>query len=133
MAPPTVSSAGWPTITSVPCHLSFACASSVAAPTHEVMCTSWPQACITGTVSPASFFVVTLLAKGRPVFSGTGSASRSVRSITVGPGPFFRTPTTPVLPTPVVTSKPARRSRSAILAAVFSSWKESSGDWCRSR
>ena len=46
---------------------------------------SCPQACITWTVSPASFFVVTLLAYARPVFSSTGSASMSARTRTVGP------------------------------------------------
>jgi hypothetical protein len=50
---------------------------------------------------------VALLANARLVFSRTGSASISVRSITVGPGPFFRIATTPVPPTPVVTSKPS--------------------------
>ena len=30
-----------------------------------------------------------MLAKGSPVFSATGSASSSVRSMTVGPAPFF--------------------------------------------
>ena len=47
---------------------------------------------------------MTVLANGSPVFSSTGSASSSVRNITVGPGPFFITATMPVLPTPVVTS-----------------------------
>ena len=36
-----------------------------------------------------------LLAYGNPVFSSTGSASRSVRTITVGPVPFFITAMTP--------------------------------------
>ena len=85
------------------------------------MWTSWPQACITGTVAPELSFVVILLAYGRPVFSSTGSASRSVRIITVGPAPFLSSPTTPVPAIPVVTSNPSARSRSASLAAVFSS------------
>ena len=42
------------------------CASSAAAPTSEVMWTSWPQACITGTTSPASFFAVDLARVGQP-------------------------------------------------------------------
>ena len=61
-APLTISSAGCPTKTSVPCHRSFARESIVAAPIHEAMWISWPQACITGTVSPASFFTLTVLA-----------------------------------------------------------------------
>ncbi len=65
---------------------------------------SCPQACITWTVSPASFFAVTWLAYARPVFSSTGSASMSARTRTVGPAPFFMTATTPVFPTPVATS-----------------------------
>src|SRR5258705_868 len=48
---------------------------------------SWPHACITGTVTPARFFTMDVLANGTPVFSATGSASSSVRSITVGPPP----------------------------------------------
>ncbi len=56
------SSDGWPTRTSVPRQRPFAFASSAAAPTSEVMWTSWPQACITGTTLPASSFVVTWLA-----------------------------------------------------------------------
>ena len=131
-APLTVSSAGWPTITSVPRHRSFCCASSVAAPTQDVMCTSCPQACITGTVFPVASVVVTCDAYGRPVFSSTGNASSSVRRSTVGPLPFFNTPTTPVPPTPVVTSYPSLRSSSAIFTAVFSSCEDSSGFLCRS-
>ena len=56
---------------------------------HADMWMSCPHACITGTSCPAAFFVVTVLANGRPVFSATGSASSSVRSMTVGPAPFF--------------------------------------------
>ena len=41
---------------------------------------------------------------GKPVASSTGSASISARSMTVGPSPLRSRPTTPVLPTPVVTS-----------------------------
>ena len=61
-APLPRSSAGWPMRNSVPRHRSFALARRVAAPTNEVMCTSCPQACMTGTVAPESSFAVTLLA-----------------------------------------------------------------------
>jgi len=61
----------------------------------------------------------TLLAKGRPVCSLIGKASSSVRSKSVGPSPFFRTATTPLPPTRVVTMKPARCHSSASRAAVF--------------
>ena len=50
----------------------------------------------------------------------------SARSISTGPGPFFITATTPVLPTPVVTSKPSfcasaasRAARAHLLHAQF--------------
>ena len=88
---------------------------------------SCPHACMTGTSWPAAFLVVTLLAKGNPVFSATGSASSSVRSMTVGPGPFFMIATMPVLPTPVVTSNPSAFMRPASFAAVCVSWNPSSG------
>ena len=61
-APLTTSSAGCPTKISVPRHRSFPFASSVAAPIQEAIWMSWPQACITGTISPASFLVTTVLA-----------------------------------------------------------------------
>ena len=51
----------------------------------------------------------------------------SARIITSGPGPFFMIATTPVPPTPSVTSKPAWRSSVARRAAVLVSMKESSG------
>ena len=47
-----------------------------------------------------------------PVSSTTGSPSISARSIRVGPSPFCSTATTPVPPTPSVTSKPTARSSS---------------------
>src|ERR1043166_3644398 len=56
----------------------------------------------------------------------------SARSITVGPSPFRSRPTTPVFPTPVVTSNPASCSRSAATFAVLSSSIESSGCRCTS-
>jgi hypothetical protein len=56
---------------------------------------SCPHACITGVDCPPAFRTTTVLANGKPVFSSTGSASSSVRSMTVGPGPFFMTATTP--------------------------------------
>jgi hypothetical protein len=54
----------------------------------------------------------------------------SARSITVGPSPLRITPTTPVLPTAGVTSKPAARSRSAATPAVRVSCMDSSGCAC---
>ena len=82
----------------------FDFASSAAAPTSEVMWTSWPQACMTGTTLPASSFAVAWLAYGSPVFSATGRASMSARRRSVGPLPFFITATTPKPPTWSVTS-----------------------------
>ena len=87
---------------------------------------------MTGTSCPAAFFVVAVLANARPVFSATGSASSSVRNMTVGPAPFFMIATTPVLPTPVVTSKPSAFMRAASFAAVCVSWNPISGFLCRS-
>ena len=74
-APETDSSDGWPTSISVPLQALRLSAISLAVPYQAAMCRSWPQACATGTVSPAAFFVVTLLAKARLVFSWTGNAS----------------------------------------------------------
>ena len=86
------------------------------------MWTSWPQACIT----PIGLARVVggrrpCWRNGKPVASVTGRASRSERTRTVGPLPFFSTPTTPSLPTPLVTSAPAFFSSSAILPAVATS------------
>ncbi len=47
------------------------------------------------TSSPSSVVCRARLAQGRPVFSSTGSPSRSVRTMTVGPSPFSITATTP--------------------------------------
>jgi len=91
------------------------------------MCTSWPQACITGTARPSASRPVAALAHGSPVSSRTGRASRSVRSITTGPGPLRSTPTTPWPPTPVVTAAPVAESSAAIRAAVRASCRDSSG------
>jgi hypothetical protein len=93
-------------------------ASNALAPVSQVTCMSWPKACITGVSFPSASVAVTVLAYGRPVSSLTGSASMSARSITVGPSPFFSSPTTPVPPTPSVTSNPAAFSRSAAKPAV---------------
>ena len=46
---------------------------------------------------------------------------------TTGPGPFFKTPTTPSFPTLVVTSAPVFLSSSAIRRDVACSWYDSSG------
>ena len=103
-APSAVSSPGWNTAIRVPLQPSRARAIKVAAPASQATCMSWPQACATGTVLPAASVAVAVLAYGRPVASFTGSASMSARSITVGPSPLRSSPTTPVRPTPVVTS-----------------------------
>src|SRR6266545_4873153 len=71
-------------------------------------------------------------AYGRPVRSASGSASMSARRSTVGPSPLRSRPTTPVRPTPAVTSYPSAVSRRAISAAVRCSAKDSSGWACRS-
>jgi hypothetical protein len=76
---------------------------------------SWPQACMTGIDCPLAFFTTTVLANSSPVFSSTGSASSSVRNMTVGPAPFFITATIPVRPTPVATSNPSALIRAASL------------------
>ncbi len=93
---------------------------------------SWPQACITGTSLPSGSVPVAVLAYASPVRSRTGSASKSARSSTRGPAPLASTPTTPVRPTPVITSKPSRRSSSATTPAVRVSANDSSGYACRS-
>ena len=77
---------------------------SRAVPAHAAMWMSWPHACMTGVGWPSASRTTTVLANDKPVFSSTGSASSSVRSMIVGPGPFFRIATMPVPPTPVVTS-----------------------------
>ena len=94
---------------------------------------SWPHACITPTSWPFHFaFAVDL--NGRSPCSVTGSASMSERSATTGPGlPPRSTPTTPVLATPVVTSKPSFRSSSAMIFAVRVSRLPSSGFLWKSR
>ena len=102
-APWPASSAGWNTSSSVPRQASRAAASSAAAPSRQVTCMSWPQACMTGTSAPRASCACPVLAYGRPVCSSTGSPSMSARSSTVGPSPLASTPTTPVPPTPVVT------------------------------
>jgi hypothetical protein len=71
---------------------------------------------------------VTLEAKGAPVCSATGSPSMSARSATTPPGlPPFSTATTPVLATPVRTSKPSAFRWSATSLAVRTSLLPSSG------
>ena len=48
LAPPSPSSAGWPTNISVPLHWLFMSSSGLAAPTQAAMWMSWPQQCATG-------------------------------------------------------------------------------------
>ncbi len=51
----------------------------------------------------------------------------SALSATMGPEPFVSSPTTPVIPTPVLTCQPRLASRSETVFAVLVSWKPSSG------
>jgi len=88
---------------------------------------------MTPTSRPSRSRVRTVLAYGSPVRSTIGKASMSARIIRVGPAPFFSSPTTPLPPTPSVTSSPLARSRSAIFPAVRFSSSDSSGFACRSR
>ena len=68
-----------------------------------------------------------VLAYGRPVSSFIGRPSMSARISTVGPSPLRRMPTTPVVPMRSCTSNPASRSAAAAVAAVRTSWSDSSG------
>jgi hypothetical protein len=52
-APPPPSSAGWNTSSSLPRQERAAAASPAAAPSRQVTCMSWPQACMTGTSLPS--------------------------------------------------------------------------------
>ena len=52
-APSTVSSDGWPTSISVPCHFDLLAAIARATPIKVVVWMSWPQACMTPTSWPA--------------------------------------------------------------------------------
>jgi hypothetical protein len=117
----------WPyktTWAEVPDQVPGARASKAAAPSRQVACMSWPQACMTGTSSPSWPAARTVLAYGGPVSSSTGSASKSARSITTGPSPLRSNPTTPVPPICSVTSKPRGRSAAAIRWAVRCSRSE---------
>ena len=51
-----------PISTSVPCQRSFIPASTRATPTKQVMCMSWPQACMTPTSRPLRSRACTVLA-----------------------------------------------------------------------
>ena len=103
-APSPSSSAGCTTSRSRPDQVSRASARTVAAPSNQVTCMSCPQAWATPTVAPSGSTPVAVDAYGSPVSSVTGRASMSARSSTVGPGPLSSTATTPVRPTPSVTS-----------------------------
>ena len=104
VAPPPISSAGWMARITLPCHASRCLASWVATPIIQVACMSCPQAWATGTSVPSASIPVAVLAYGSPVASFTGSASMSARSSTVWPSPLSSVATTPVRPTPVLTS-----------------------------
>ena len=132
-APAFTSSAGCPIMTRVPDQRSFIAAIRRAVPIQADMCVSCPQACITGVSCPSMPTAFTLLAKGRPVCSATGSASMSARSITTGPGPLRIMATTPCPPTPVVTSNPAFFASEAMIPADRFSSPDSSGLAWRSR
>jgi hypothetical protein len=61
-APVNGSSAGCASITSVPFHSFFNAFIIFATCSSHVTCASCPQACITGTSVPSSFFIVLVLA-----------------------------------------------------------------------
>ena len=79
------SSAGWNTSITSPGRVSPIATSALATPSRIPVCASWPQACITPTVSPR-YCAVAVEANGRPLRSATGSASMSARSAIFGPG-----------------------------------------------
>src|SRR5690606_8691952 len=103
-APSPFSSEGWKRATKAPRQVSRCRASSRAQPVGQAVCTSCPQACMTGCSTPSRAVAVAVDAYGRPVRSRTGRASMSARAMTTGPSPFARTPITPVPPTPSVTA-----------------------------
>ena len=96
----------------------FMPASTSAVAMRIATCVSCPQACITSTSLPRNW-PLAFDANGTSTRSFTGSASMSARKATTGPGeaPLSR-PTTPVLATPVFTSRPSRRRWSATSLAV---------------
>ena len=102
-----VSSAGWKTAISVPCQASLSAARARRArqPGHvHVMAAGvHHRRLVPSHRSPSPCWHT-----AAPSASLTGSASMSARSITVGPSPFFSSPTTPVPPTPSVTSNRRR-------------------------
>ena len=59
------------------------------------------------TCCPSASEPVIWLAYGSPVSSAMGSASMSARSMTIGPSPLRKRPTTPVTPTARVTAYPS--------------------------
>ena len=79
------SSAGWNTSITSPGNVSRIATSALATPSRIPVWASWPQACITPTVSPR-YCAVALEANGRPLRSATGSASMSARRAILGPG-----------------------------------------------
>ncbi|MNV50748.1 hypothetical protein D3C71_1427740 [compost metagenome] len=112
------SSAGWKMNTTVPSKLR--CVDKYcAAPSSMAVWPSWPQPCMRP-------LMVDLCAKR--LCSGMGSASMSARRpIIFLPLPARNTPTTPVFPSPVCTSRPHSRKRCATRLDVRVSWKASSG------
>ena len=129
-----ISSPGCRIITSVPDHWSFIAARRRAVPSQVVMCVSWPQACITGVSVPSGEACRSPSTRraGRSAPAPAGRPCRRGCSST-GPGPFFITATTPVLPTCSVTSKPSFRISAASFAGVRTSCIDSSGLAWRSR
>ena len=117
-APPRPSSAGWKMRCTVPSKLRVA-ERYLAAPSSMVVWPSWPQACM----RPLCW-----LRWSKVLCSSIGSASMSARRpIARGLLPTRIVPTTPVLPMPVVTSRPHSLSFLATIAEVRSSSKPSSG------
>ena len=106
---------------SVPCQASRLRANKALAPISHATCMSWPQACATGTVLPDGV--------GRRHRAGIVEPGRLLdrQRIHVGaqhdrraPHRCASRPTTPVFPTPVVTSKPAARAVAAMPAVRVS-------------
>ena len=125
-APCLPSSPGWNMSRVRPRSSARRSTSSRAAPRSMATWVSWPQACMTPSISEAN---------SRPVSSPRGRASMSARSSVVGPGwsPSM-TATTEVVVPPSLGSRPSARSSSATTACVSGSCSPISGRrWRRRR
>ena len=128
-APPPTSSAGWNTASTVPRQEPRSRGQLRRAPSRQVTCTSWPQACMTGTVS-GSWRV-----DGAGVRQAGLPRAPAARPCRRAAAPSARrrwpsTPTTPVRPTPVRPRSRARATGDVGRRAVLG--EDSSGWACRS-